>query len=469
MSTPATLPESRPADFAWKEELRARLREHQQRRAGAAAATQPVQDRAEPSALAARVAARYREAPSYQEVLARSAAAAAVAAEAARMAAEAAEEAGELLAGWKHGQPPRLGNEENAPEALAAPLANGRNQAGEEVPAPAQLPVEAAVAHPVPLPPRTGLPARPSGLHRARALVDAFAEMVVPAAQHLPAKLIEFPRELVAPRKQRPRLAEGPLLDEKPSAAVLRIFEVEAGFARGDGSAVDGPAEREQIASAGAYGDGQMVSRGGMEHEGTPRRGGFEAPPDTEAPTPPAVGAESGWASIRLGEHPEEERAPEPEQPGARRIEYGYKAQTVPALHDLAPLSHRLMAGLVDGGLVFGCFLLAVLLFSTCTLHMPAGKTALVLALLVFGALATFYGWLFMSFGGGSTPGMRYAHIALCTFADENPTRKEMQNRVGATALALLPAGLGLLWALLDENKLGWHDRMTRTYQRSYR
>ena len=29
--------------------------------------------------------------------------------------------------------------------------------------------------------------------------------------------------------------------------------------------------------------------------------------------------------------------------------------------------------------------------------------------------------------------------------------------------------GLGFLWSLFDEDRLGWHDRITRTYQRSYR
>jgi len=47
----------------------------------------------------------------------------------------------------------------------------------------------------------------------------------------LPANLIEFPRQLVATRKARPRLAEGPLREEAdaaPERAQLRIFEVEA-------------------------------------------------------------------------------------------------------------------------------------------------------------------------------------------------------------------------------------------------
>ena len=46
----------------------------------------------------------------------------------------------------------------------------------------------------------------------------------------LPANLIEFPRQLVASRKARPRYAEGPLRDESPATPAdcqLRIFEVD--------------------------------------------------------------------------------------------------------------------------------------------------------------------------------------------------------------------------------------------------
>jgi hypothetical protein len=64
---------------------------------------------------------------------------------------------------------------------------------------------------------------------------------------------------------------------------------------------------------------------------------------------------------------------------------------------------------------------------------------------------------------------MRCARIALCTFDDENPDRRALRHRIAAACLAALPLGLGFFWALLDEDHLGWHDRMTRTYQRSYR
>jgi uncharacterized RDD family membrane protein YckC len=67
-----------------------------------------------------------------------------------------------------------------------------------------------------------------------------------------------------------------------------------------------------------------------------------------------------------------------------------------------------------------------------------------------------------------ATPGMRYARIALCTFNDDNPTRAAMRRRIFAIVLAACPLGIGFLWAWLDEDGLGWHDRISRMYQRSY-
>ena len=93
----------------------------------------------------------------------------------------------------------------------------------------------------------------------------------------------------------------------------------------------------------------------------------------------------------------------------------------------------------------------------------PAAVTAVAI-LLVF-ALA--YELLFFTFSN-NTPGMRYARIGLCTFSDDNPTRSAMRKRIFSTFLAAGPLGLGLLWALLDEDHLGWHDRLSKMYQREY-
>jgi uncharacterized RDD family membrane protein YckC len=102
-----------------------------------------------------------------------------------------------------------------------------------------------------------------------------------------------------------------------------------------------------------------------------------------------------------------------------------------------------------------------------------AGRTglqpslALAASVLVLALLVLLYQALFFSFSE-STPGMRCARIALCTFDDENPTRGVMRRRILAVLVSACPLGLGLLWAAFDEDRLAWHDRLTRTYQRTY-
>jgi uncharacterized RDD family membrane protein YckC len=83
------------------------------------------------------------------------------------------------------------------------------------------------------------------------------------------------------------------------------------------------------------------------------------------------------------------------------------------------------------------------------------------------GLLLLLYQTLFFCFST-ATPGMRCVRIALCTFDDENPTRKAMRRRILAVLLSACPLGLGFLWAALDEDRLAWHDRLSRMYQRTY-
>jgi uncharacterized RDD family membrane protein YckC len=236
---------------------------------------------------------------------------------------------------------------------------------------------------------------------------DPLEEETVAPAIPLTANLIEFPRELVAARKARPRLAEGPLRDAEPQTGQLRIFEVEP----------------------------EMI-----DHR------------------PGITGATTGldWSSIRL-----DVPAPERAARSARAA-----AEEIPIRP--AALEDRIMAALVDAALSFAGFLIFVFVFSSCTAHPPAGRTALAAGFMALVVTFAAYQWLFFRFGE-STPGMTYARIALCTLDDDNPTRRAMQRRVGALLLSALPLGLGLLWAVFDEDQLGWHDRISGTYQRSYK
>lgn len=457
-----------PALPAWKLELNAKLAAHRQRRPSSTLAesqSYAPQERTSDSAaraasVAARVAERYAKAPSYSEFLAASAAAAAAAAEtaafASRQAQDAAEQFARLSADHAAAADYAVEESESWAAAAAPPFT---------LPTPGEDSRPATVEHPQPLPPRSLIPPRPSAsapslFPNTGGIVDAIAEATVPAAVSLPSKLIEFPRELVAPRKSRPRIAEGPLVEaplfeqaEQANPAPLRIFEVE-------GAAMAGDQETSTASVPHCSAEQVVAARPAPDRNPDHTRSLAEQP----QPAPE-------WQSIRLGEHPvspSRDRQADPESQPETSVTAAHRnGDAQPALHT-ASIGDRAMAALIDMAVVGLAFLLFVLVFAACTAHPPLDRAALVCGAMVLGGLFLFYQWLFMSFGGG-TLGMRYAQIAVCTFDDENPTRHTMRRRIGASLLSLLPLGLGFLWALFDEDSLGWHDRMTRSYQRSYR
>jgi len=44
----------------------------------------------------------------------------------------------------------------------------------------------------------------------------------------------------------------------------------------------------------------------------------------------------------------------------------------------------------------------------------------------------------------------------------------ERQCRAAASALSGFSLGLGYFWALVDEDRVGWHDRISRTHVRVF-
>ena len=81
-------------------------------------------------------------------------------------------------------------------------------------------------------------------------------------------------------------------------------------------------------------------------------------------------------------------------------------------------------------------------------------------ALLIIGAL---YHAFFLTLAD-ATPGMRYAHISLCTLDGHSPSLAQRCGRLGALLLSVATLGLGVAWAIFDEDHLSWHDRLSRTY-----
>ena len=422
-----------------------RSRRNQQGKENLVAIAEPKRAKARSSRIANAVAERYAQTQSYRDFLAAEAARAVeeanAAAEIAARNAEAVTVAQQQLlaelADWDEPKP-----EEAKPAFSAAPERDRREIFHEQENAP-QIPisrqaeapvVERTIQHPiagltVKLYEDVGVPPSPSTTRAVPAMPEdvafdeeenfllddeiafrrtpVFAEPAGPTVP-IPANLIEFPRQLVAPRKARPRHAEGPLREEaeaKPVTAQLRIFEVEP----------------EQIS------------------------------------TTPSMGAETvapEWSTIHL----DATHAPEP-----------LVREDLHALLPLetASLNLRAMAAMVDGCILGVTFLTVASGFSLRMTELPALPIAAGIGAAVLSILFVLYHLLFFTFSD-ATPGMRYARIGLCTFSDENPTRAQMRRRTWAILLSACPLGIGFLWALLDDDRLGWHDRISRMYQRSY-
>ena len=130
-----------------------------------------------------------------------------------------------------------------------------------------------------------------------------------------------------------------------------------------------------------------------------------------------------------------------------------------------APFGLRMMATIVDLALVLGTVCGLTLFAATELPHFPAIKTAELLGITAVIALCVLYQGFFL-YIGEATPGMRWAQISWCTFDDEYPSREERRGRLVAMLVSLLPMGLGALWAIFDEDRMCWHDRLSRTYLR---
>jgi uncharacterized RDD family membrane protein YckC len=439
--------------LSWKQEVNRRVAEHRERKNGTTndaqsdAAAQPAPG-SRAAAAAARVAARYASAPSYSEMLAEEARAAVRAAEAASRAALDAQAAAEqVLAGLEAASSAKPEWQEEfftpaAPELVPEPV---RAQAvAPETPrmAAAQTAIARPAASAVPavssarpsfeirfdadLPVREVEPqgawASHGRVHEShwdsRGPLHTEGYEVVEPALPIHANLIEFPRELVAARKVRPRRAEAgyAAIEEQGQ---LSIFEV----------------------------DPASIST-------EPESVGAQSVASTPAWTAPK------WSGITLDEEPREEMAAPLPSTWVEREEPAPAAALQPA-----DLHLRMMAALVDFSLVTAGFVAVAALTVARMAALPAMRAIEMESAAGIAVIGIVY-LAFFFLLAGTTPGMKYARLELRTLGGEKPNLKQRSGRLAAMLLSLLPVGLGAVLALFDEQHLCWHDRLSGTYPR---
>jgi uncharacterized RDD family membrane protein YckC len=383
--------------FEWKQEVNRRLAEHRNRKNAPAAGPHVVETEHRGSnrrgaEAAARVAQRFAHAPSYRDILMQ------------QPQRVHTAEVHHAPVGVKSTQEPALGFQA---AGHAAPA--WASQAETCAPAP-DVHAEEEI-------PNRHAPGQRDGARlfsSSEELVEAppqewraADEMQAAEEESIHANLIEFPRELVATRKIRPRLAEGPYAASRNEQ--LSIFEV----------------------------DPEAIST--------------EAAPADALPAPDWNQAE--WSNIKL------EAQPAAESIAAAEAAAAATTQEI----DLAPLGRRMLALFVDATLIAAAVIAAGAVSAYNAITLPGPRDLGISTLFGFVAAAVLYELLFLTLAK-ATPGMKYAQIALATFSNQPPSREQRQRRLAVMALSVLPVGLGLLWSLFDEERLCWHDRLSQTY-----
>ncbi|MEZ5351070.1 MAG: RDD family protein [Bryobacteraceae bacterium] len=141
------------------------------------------------------------------------------------------------------------------------------------------------------------------------------------------------------------------------------------------------------------------------------------------------------------------------------------QARTSPHLRRIpvaVPL-HRVLAGLLDASMV-----IAAVMLMTITVHMLIGLSFLggfwLPALAGSTLLATVGYKLLWIWAETESPGLRWVQLRLVNFDGNPPDRQQRLERFGWSGVSLLAGCLGLVWALVDEESLTWHDHSSKTF-----
>jgi uncharacterized RDD family membrane protein YckC len=154
--------------------------------------------------------------------------------------------------------------------------------------------------------------------------------------------------------------------------------------------------------------------------------------------------------------------------PAAGSGRYAHPAEgTIYCDAPVAVAAHRAIAAALDASLIvialaaFG----VIFYFAGGTLAISSKTLPLLIGV---AAVVTFFYKLLFSLANGDSAGMRWTRLTLVNFDGQRPTRTQRMHRLISGVLSFCAAGLGFLWALVDEETLTWHDHISRTFPTPY-
>jgi len=185
------------------------------------------------------------------------------------------------------------------------------------------------------------------------------------------------------------------------------------------------------------------------------------------AAKPESVAAPSKQAAARPRRPPEPDAQPCLDFiPPPARAPRTLKTSVEAVIYCDAPVAtaiHRALAAALDLSMILvgvGLFLTA---FVVCGGSFSFSKPGFIVFSAALLIIAVFYGALWI-LAGSSSAGMRWTGLSLVNFDGFPPERGARWLRFWSACLSCGALGLGLLWALVDEESLTWHDHISKTF-----
>ncbi len=148
--------------------------------------------------------------------------------------------------------------------------------------------------------------------------------------------------------------------------------------------------------------------------------------------------------------------------PGPRTLKPSVEALIICDAPVATP-QHRAIAASLDTAVVIAGFAIFLITFQLLGGEVRVDRSTAPWFGAAFLAVIAFYGILW-TLAGRDTAGMRWSGLRLIDFDGYAPDRTARTLRLLGTCVSLCAGGMGLAWALFDEEQLGWNDHMSKTF-----
>jgi uncharacterized RDD family membrane protein YckC len=154
--------------------------------------------------------------------------------------------------------------------------------------------------------------------------------------------------------------------------------------------------------------------------------------------------------------------------PGQQDLEFAHAARSLNPANiycdaRVAIPAHRAMAAALDASIILMALAIFGIVFRLAGGVFVLNATTAPVFLGAAAGIVIFYRLLWC-LANGDTIGQRWTRLRLVNFDGQRPTRAQRFYRTASGFLSLMAGGIGLLWGLVDEETLTWHDHISKTF-----